>query len=525
MFCVAGSILGLAVCLALIGEDAIAASEQVLSLNNDGVNALRANNYELAASKFQQCMKIDPTFKVASENLASCFNSWGIALQNSPKQAIEKFHKSLFYEPANEVTNKNRQSAIQNMGKDPHSFQDLVSLGKEASLRGDREGCIVEYSAALQIKDDPAVRVELGNAYYLLARIDDAIDQYNTASRCADLDPETRFEIYRNLGHVYREKKDHVHSAEAYGLALKVNHLDPEMLAANKMMWAQLVQNDPLNPSNHAGLGQAFLYINQLENKSLNRADELQKRKLTYDDDRQEVMLLGGPFEPSNAELHAILQADQCEAQSPSGIYLKFASVFQANGKYRSAIQYYEKALQLKPDNAAAREGLKESQEQLKYQTKQEAIEAEGDRLFSTGKLEDVLKYYQAALAADSPSPSAQFNVALAPKQWQELDEAISEFKVAVKLAPDNKQFRENLARATQEKTDIITQNAIKMHAKKEYTSAINLYLQSLSLVPNNTAVILNLAECYYANQEYSEARKYYEKVHEADPKSFSPHR
>lgn len=34
IFCVAGSVIGLAVCLALLGENAIAASEQVLRLNN-----------------------------------------------------------------------------------------------------------------------------------------------------------------------------------------------------------------------------------------------------------------------------------------------------------------------------------------------------------------------------------------------------------------------------------------------------------------------------------------------------------
>ena len=207
-----------------------AASEQVVSLNNDGVNALKANNYVLATQKFLACLKLDPTYKLAKENMANCYNNWGISLNNNPSQAIEKFHKSLFYGRDNLTASQNLEEIIKKLGKDPHSFDDRVSLGKQARLAGDFEGGIVEFAEALKIKDSPALRVELAVAYYACERVDDAIAQYEIASQSQDLDHDTMREIYRSLGQAYQAKEDYLHSCEAYNKAIKLNlpHLKRE---------------------------------------------------------------------------------------------------------------------------------------------------------------------------------------------------------------------------------------------------------------------------------------------------------
>ena len=53
---------------------------------------------------------------------------------------------------------------LRKLGKDPDSFSDRVALGDEATNHGDTKGSIIEYQAALKLKDEPEVRAKLNEA-------------------------------------------------------------------------------------------------------------------------------------------------------------------------------------------------------------------------------------------------------------------------------------------------------------------------------------------------------------------------
>jgi tetratricopeptide (TPR) repeat protein len=537
-------LLAATICLGLSPTPfAFAASEQVVTLNNEGVNALKASNYVLATQKFLACLNIDPSYKLARENMAICYNNWGISLQNSPAQAIEKFHKSLFYGPDNVTAAQNLEVTIQNMGKDPHSFKDRVALGKAARLAGDLEGGIVEFSEALKIKDDPALRVELGNLFYVKNRVDDAINQYNISARNPQLDPDTKAKVYRSLGQAYQAKKDYPHSVEAYNVAITLNRTDRETLEANKAVWTEAVQKDPLNAANHVGLGQAYMYIGDFDqaqaelrqalvfdknnapartlldkipiarkefdrDKHINSGVELQTRKL-YDAAIEEYK-----------KAFELDQSRELNGQASHEILLNLGSAYQAKEDYNSAISFYQKALQKKPDYTAAADGLKVSQERLKARQLDDAAER-GAKEFKSGNFAEALRCYQTLLNANPKDPAAHFNVAATLQRLGQIDPAIGEFRQAVSLAPDNKQYKDYLTKAMQEKADPIIDTAVKKHAEKDYATAIELYQKALAIVPDNSKVLFNLAACYYSRQQFPEAQKIYEQLYQKDKKEY----
>ncbi len=520
-----------------------AASERVVQLNNDGVNALKSSNYGLAVQKFLECLKNDPTYKLAKENLAICFNNWGISLQNNPAQAIEKFHKSLFYSPDNATAIQNLDVTIQNMGKDPRNFKDRVELGKKARLAGDLEGGIIEYSEALKIKDDPDLRVELGNAYYVRDRVDDAIAQYKIASSNPKLDDDLKAKVFRSMGQAYQKKGDYPDSVAAYDKAITIDPTDKETLEANKAVWMDAVKKAPTDPANHVGLGQAYMYIGDFDqataelrtalvfdknnaaaktllskmplakqvferNKHINNGVDLQSRKL-YDAAIQEYNVALG-----------IDTSLPPENQNGAEICLNLGSAYQAEEKYQEAIAFYQKALQKQPNYQAAADALKISQDRLKAKQLDQAA-SDGANLFKSGKFAEALQKYQAVLAANPKDAAAHFNVAATLQALKQIDPAIAEFKNAVQLDPKNQQYKDFLTKAIQDKADPIIDQAVKVHAAKDYTTAIDLYQKALAIVPDNNKVIYNLAACYYARQQFPEAQKLYDQLYKKDPKSY----
>jgi len=72
---------------------------------------------------------------------------------------------ALYLNRTNPVTISNVEGIIKIMGKNPHSFQDRVDLGKQARTANppDFIGAIIEFSEALKIKDDPEIHMELGD--------------------------------------------------------------------------------------------------------------------------------------------------------------------------------------------------------------------------------------------------------------------------------------------------------------------------------------------------------------------------
>jgi TonB family protein len=138
---------------------------EVIGLNNEGVKDLNKADYLAAIKMFELALAADPDYKLALDNLAIAYNNFGLAIRNKPSQALKQFHSAMFVNPANKTTAQNVEGIIRMMGKDPMSVKDRIQFADQCNSEGDFLGAVVEYSAALELKQDPLLRAKLLDAF------------------------------------------------------------------------------------------------------------------------------------------------------------------------------------------------------------------------------------------------------------------------------------------------------------------------------------------------------------------------
>ena len=508
---------------------ALAASTQVVELNNEGVKALNAGNFQLAITKFEQALKLDPSYQLAKENLAIAYNNYGLQLQNNPKEAIKQFHKALYLNPNNATTLQNLEGIITLMRKNPKSFKDRVELADQARLAGDFQGAIIEYKEALRLKDDANIHMKLGDVFRVRDEVDKAIEEYKAATRTGDT-----AELQVKLGQAYQAKKDLPNAIAAYGRALQLKPDDTEVLDALVTGWEEALKENPTAPENHIGLGQAFQYRGDFA-----QAEAEYKQALFFDKNNATAKrLLAGLAEErhkaaiakhvnAGVDLQTRKLYDQAIAEYMKAleedprnatIWVNIGSAYQQKEDFDRAVEAYNKALALDPNNQAAKQGIKASQE-AKEVKQIASMSKDAADLFKLGKFDEAIAKYQELIKADPHNSAAYFSMGATFQAKKDLDQAIAAYRQAISFDPKNEDYKKALEAAYETKAAPILERAVKKHQEKDYASAIDLYQQVIALRPKNATLWFNLAGAYYAREDYAKARDAYQKAFEIDPK------
>ena len=510
---------------------AAAANQQAALLNNEGVKALSANNFQLAIQKFEEALKVEPSYSYAKENLAVAYNNY--ALKLPPAEAIKYFHKAMALNPSNTTTAQNLDSVVQALGKNPHSFKDRAELGKAARRAGDFEGAIAEYQSALKIQNDAKLHIELGDLYRIRDRVDEAINEYKMATS-GGLEPGDMALANVKLGQSYQAKKDIKNAITAFGEALKYKSDDRDVLEALKTGWEEALRENPAAPENHIGLGQALQYSGDfgqakaeyMQALTFDRNNAI-ARKLLADLPRVQAqseitkhinagvdLQIHKNYDDALKEYTTALKADPNNAN----VWVNIGSVLQAKEDYDRALQAYNKALAIDPGNTAAKQGVKASTD-ARSSKQLTDLTASAAEQYKAGHYAEALQKYQQVLIQTPNDAGVHFNTAAALQQLKRIDEAIVEYKAAVRIDDKNDQYKEFLDKAMDQKADPIISNALAAHKKKDYTTAIELYQQAIALRPKRVELFYNLGGAYYSRQQYNEARAQYAKALELDPK------
>ncbi len=508
------------------------ANAQVIELNNEGVRALSSSNFKLAIEKFQAALKLDPTYQLASSNLAIAYNNYGLQInKQSPAQALVMFHKALALDPTNATTKGNVEGLIRIMGRDPRDFQDRLELGDIARKGGDFDGATVEYQAAIGIKDDALVREKLGDVYRVRDKIDKAIIEYKNAARIKD---SAGVEV--KLGQAYQAKNDVANAIGALGMALKLNSTDPDVLDALVTAWDEAVKQNPTSPDNHIGLGQSLQYrgdFDQAKEEYLQAIrfsqgrrnptaeallGKLDAAKKKADVDRQ--INLGYELQKQGNFQGAIEKYKAALAQSPNddAIWVNVGTAYQAMKDYSNAIQAYKQALNFNKGNQDAIQGVKTASAALQDQ-QIEGLAKKGNDLFKAQKYDDAIAVYMQLLKFDANDAGTHFNLGAAYQAKKDLDAALSEYRIAKGIDPKNKDYADAFEEAMDLKAQPLIDKGLAAHKEKKYTDAIDLYTQALALRPKNDEVWYNLGAAQYSNLDYRSAEKSYQKAFDIDPK------
>lgn len=508
-----------------------AQDSQVVTLNNDGVRALTSSNFKLAIEKFEAALKIDGSYKLARSNLAIAYNNYGLQLRSEPQQAIKMFHKALMLDPANATTRQNVDGIIRMMGKDPRDFEDRVDLGDQARKGGDFTGAIVEYAAALDLKDDAGVHEKLGDVYRVVDRVDKAIEQYQGGIRAKD---SAGLEV--KLAQAFLQKKDIASGIGALGQALKLNSDDPEVKEALVTAWEQALQVDPTSPANHIGLGQALMMRGDFDQaeQEFNQAirfspgknnaiaqkflrDIPAARKAADVDKHINAGLelqKAGNLKAAIEEYNAALAGDP----NDDAIWVNIGTAYQAMKDFGNALKAYQQANKINPQNADAIQGIKTAQAQQKDATIKGLAEA-ANTSFKSGDFAGAVDKYLKLLEFNNKDAATHFNLGAAYERMKNIDAALSEYSMASKLDPDNKDYQDAYKDALGSKAQPLINKALAAHKAKDYTTAIPLYEGALAIQPNNDELWYNLASAQYSAELYKPAAASYGKALTIDPK------
>jgi hypothetical protein len=85
-------------------------------------------------------------------------------MNRMPAAALTFIHTAVHMDPDDEASQADLEDIIRALGKNPHSFNDRVALGDQCTEKGDMHGAVVEYQAALSLRNDPEVKEKLAKA-------------------------------------------------------------------------------------------------------------------------------------------------------------------------------------------------------------------------------------------------------------------------------------------------------------------------------------------------------------------------
>jgi tetratricopeptide (TPR) repeat protein len=508
-----------------------------VDLNNQGVRALEAQNYPLAFQKLEAAVKQDPSYKKASSNLGIAYNNYGLGLAKNKQysEAIKYFHKAFYLDPTNLVTKKNLGIVISNLSRDPNSFQDRVDLGDEARKQArtpqDWAGPIVEYQAALMIKDDPGVREKLGDVYSFLFKYDKAINEYQNGIRIKD---SAILEV--KLARAYMAKNDVATAIGALGRALKLNSTDPDVLDALVAAWGEAVKANPLSPDNHVGLGQAFQYKGDFEQAKeeylaairlskgtqnptaqalLAKLDDA-KKKATVDN----LINLGYEYQTAGKFKQALDQYLMALKLAPNDdtIWVNLGTVYQAMKDYTNAVKAYKQALSFKKDNADALKGIQTAQDAQKDQ-KIDTLGKQGNDAFTAKRYDEAIQAYTELLKIDNTDAGVHFNLGAAYQAKKDLESALREYSAAKSIDPKNQTYIDAYEETMDLKAQPLLDQALALHKAKKYSEAIVAYQQYLKIRDKNDEVWYNLGAAQYSYLDYNRAEQSYQRAFDLDPK------
>ncbi|MDR1006200.1 MAG: tetratricopeptide repeat protein [Bacteroidales bacterium] len=200
------------------------------------------------------------------------------------------------------------------------------------------------------------------------------------------------------------------------------------------------------------------------------------------------TMLAFDKIFPDNREIISNLNEPDTNFQSAEEWFKKGVAAYENNDKGK-AIEYYRKAIELKPDYA--------------------------DAYFCIGfaykrwweKEDTAIEYFKKAIELKPDYAEAYANMGIAYGYWkEEYEKAIECYNKAIELKPDYAEAYVNMGRAY-------------MRWKKQYKKAIECFEKAIALKPDLAQAYFNMGEAYFGwRKQCKKAIKYYEKAIELNP-------
>jgi tetratricopeptide (TPR) repeat protein len=407
---------------------------------------------------------------------------------------------------------------------DPKNPEFHKNLGDVNFKKGVVVIAIQSYSDALALDSTLVdVHYNLGQSYLKQMDFNKAMEEFKTVIR---LDPKHK-EAYLALGDLYM--LDRKHYAEA------------------RVMYEEYLKYNQQNSKAYLNLGEAYYYLSKIVDFLVVDKDTLFKPDI-----------LSRSVE--NLEKSIALDPKMADA------YISLGKAYQDLGKFPEALKAYENYERLLSEQnyewkkEDADYWVRKGQAQVEIgdsvslasaevslskaiqldSTKTQAYFSLGTALYNQGKYKEAIPFFEKKIESDTSNANAYMNLALCYLQLKQFQESRQPLKKVVELDPNNLKPHDFLARvyyslgqyqeAAQEYLEEIKLNPNNCELEENAggcfllaklpAQAIPHYRKAVSCFPRKVSTLMGLAQALETNENTDEARQYYLKVLEIDPKN-----
>ncbi|MGN0018750.1 MAG: tetratricopeptide repeat protein [Candidatus Gastranaerophilaceae bacterium] len=208
-------------------------------------------------------------------------------------------------------------------------------------------------------------------------------------------------------------------------------------------------------------------------------------------------------YKEQNYEQALKLYNDILLYTSNSDLYVKLGDCYNNTGKSATAIEYWEKAIELDSKNATA------------------FIEL-GNYYFNKNQLEKAITYWISSLITVPEEPTSNLNLAIAYTFKEMPLEAFSYYEKYLKYAQDKNSHKYIEIKEKLDKNKKLANNYLKLgvqyQLRGEVNEALKAYKKAAGYCPMFSKAFLNIGALYYSDRRYAEAVTYWRKAEILDP-------
>lgn len=398
-------------------------------------------------------------------------------IKDKYNEAIEKYKKILELDPGNE-------GALTQLVELYETVDKILYHNTKAELsikEGNFNRAISEYKKIIPIAEDDEeerdARKRIAMCYYLLEDYNRALDEYNQVLDTFDDD----YEVYKGLGKIYVELEEPESAVENFQKAIKLNSNDSELYIdladcfiemekyAEALSELEIVKKHiPDNMEVRCAIAEAYINV-----RDLYKAQEELNYVLARDKDNTAALglLVDLNIEKENYEvaleiskkLIDLIPNSSYSARKIADCYKALGDSFKYNynsglayelqSEYGMAIDRYEHALEIEPDNAELIMKIGDlyinlGEKYIGIEYYERAADVDESNIVALKKLSEfylnnndndrAMEVLSRLVEVDKRNSDAYYNLALLNEKQKYLEEALESYKKFIDLAPNS---------------------------------------------------------------------------------------
>lgn len=506
---------------------------------SNGMQYFKNQQFSSAINEFRKVLRFSPYDATIQDALANAYMARAQHYKQDTKEfkkALNDYKSAYFYSrlwnkttPSQTIAQlaNNALGEINSLEKKLNIAQTQATRLQNAKIlraQGELAASAYDFQILKTSSNKEIAYENLGNIYKNLNNLSQAMDYFKEAIDINPKNPKLHF-LY---GVMLDEAQNYEASMEQYNLALQYGDKSPELLEILENKWTQNIVNNPTDAQNYNNLGAIYQKQGNLDSA---KAQYIKASQMDSNDTTSLYNLASLYTQQKNYQ-NAIGIYDKLLEKKPNNIeILEYkASALKELMRYDEALKQYETILAIEPNNQNAKiqseniimnnfSGAKLQNYMMnKANANPNNYEAQFNyalELHKNKNYQEALKYYQKAQTINPSKEETYLNLAQIYIEQKNFNKASDICQKGLMILPNSEKIKQYLADSKNYSASSQYESATKLYNQKEYTKAIEQYLQ----IPNKTTEVnMAIASCYWQMNNYSKANEYYLEVLKKDP-------